>query len=256
MIELGVVFFSLILARVGAFVAMLNILGAGHMPRLVKVGLSAALALFWATTLWEQVPGCMYLCAGSGAAGLGYALAVGREVMIGAVIGFTFELFLLPARVAGEFLAQEMGMTFGNLASATGSSAVSPLTVLFELIAAAIFLGLDGHHAFFAMMHGLFLRYPVGGAMPSFSAEGLLTGVGRAQEWGLMLAAPVALCLFLTTVTLNLLSRAAPQLSLYTVGFPLRMGVGLAALVLLLPQLIASLVTMFQQGAELFFQVL
>lgn len=256
MIELAVVFFTLILARVGAFVALLNILGAGHMPRLVKVGLTAALTFFWGTTLWDQVPGCMYLCATSGGAWLAFALAVGREVMIGAVVGFTFELFLVPARVAGEFLSQELGLTFGNMASATGSSMVTPLTVFFELAAAAIFLGLDGHHAFFGIMHGLFLRYPVAGSLPLFSLDGLVNGASRAEEWGLMLAAPVALCLFLTTVTLNLLVRAAPQLNLYSVGFPLRLGVGLVALLLLLPQLVASLLAMFQQGIELFGGVL
>jgi flagellar biosynthetic protein FliR len=44
----------------------------------------------------------------------------------------------------------------------------------------------------------------------------------------------------LTTVVFALLSRAAPQLNLYTVGFPLRMVVGLLALVLLLPAIVAG----------------
>lgn len=252
MIEPVIVFLTLILARVGAFVAMLNILGAGSMPRMVKVGLTGALTLFWATTLWGQMAGCLWLCSDSAGAWLGYTLAVGKEVMLGAVVGFTFELFLLPARVAGEFLAQEMGLTFGNLASATGGSSVSPLTVVFELVASAVFLSLDGHHAFFGMMHGMFEQYPVAGVLPSLSIEGVLTNTTEAQEWGLMLAAPVALCLFLTTVVLNLLGRATPQLNLYTVGFPLRMGVGLVALFLLLPQVLASLLRVFQNGTQWF----
>lgn len=250
MIELIALYSGLVLARVGAFVAMLNVLGAGHTPRLVKVGLTAALAFFWGSTLWTQMAGCAWMVSGN-AGWLPYAMALTRELMLGAVVGFTFELFLLPARVAGEFLAQEIGFTYGNLASATSSGSASPLSVFLEMTAAGIFLVLDGHHAFFGMMDGLFHTYPVGGGMPSLSWEGLVTSTSEAHEFGLMMAAPVALCLFLTTVVLNLLARATPQLNLYNVGFPLRLGVGLVALLLLLPQLVASLLTMLQQGSEM-----
>ncbi|MFO0966557.1 MAG: flagellar biosynthetic protein FliR [Gemmataceae bacterium] len=251
MISLAATFFGLILARVGAFVAMLNVLGAGQTPRLVKMGLAVGLSSFWATTLWTQMAGCAWLCSGGNGAWLAYIIALAREVMLGAVIGFTFELFLLPARVAGEFLAQELGLTFGNIASATSSGMQSPLTIFLELSASAVFLALDGHHAFFGAMDGLFRSYPVAGGGPLFSWEGLVSSTAEAQEWGLMLAGPVALCLFLTTLMLNLLTRATPQFNLYNVGFPLRLGAGLVALLLLLPQLIASFVTILQQGTDL-----
>ena len=67
----------------------------------------------------------------------------------------------------------------------------------------------------------------------------------RGQEGGVLLAAPVALCLFLTTLVLALLTRAAPQLNLYSVGFPMRVFVSLVAMLLLMPQIVSGMVGLF-----------
>jgi flagellar biosynthetic protein FliR len=135
----------------------------------------------------------------------------------------------VPAHIAGEFISQEMGLTFGNQVNATGNGTGTPLTIVFELVAAAIFLGLDGHHVFFGVMHNTFINYPVGGGLPTMPVQDLVAGAAATEEWGLMLAAPVAVCLFLTTIVLMLLGRTTPQLNLYSIGFSLRLGVGLVA---------------------------
>ena len=251
MIETVVVFGVLMTARVAAFVAMLPLLGGTSMPHTVKIGLTMALTVLWSCAFWEQMSGCAWLGAGGAAAWLGFGLAVGREILLGAIVGYMLGLVLIPARVAGDFLAQEMGLSFGNMVSVSGNGESTPLTVIFEMLAAALFLGLDGHHGFFGVMQGLMERYPVGGSLPAVPAAGLVHGVLAAEEWGLMLAAPVALCLFLTTIVLTLMARATPQLNLYTVGFPLRLGVGLVAVLVLLPQGVATLVSIFGHAAEM-----
>ena len=77
----------------------------------------------------------------------------------------------------------------------------------------------------------------------------VVVGIGAAV--GLVLVAPMALCLFLTTIVLALLTRAAPQLNIYTVGFPLRMLVGLGSLLLFLPQLMAGLGRMLAHFSDM-----
>src|SRR5207249_4703763 len=127
----------------------------------------------------------------------------------------------------------------------------SPLTAIFEVLAVMVFLGLDGHHVFFGVLHSTFRNYPIGANLPGLPVQNLVAAAAATEEWGLMLAAPVALCLFLTTVILALLARAAPQLSLYTIGFPLRLGVGLAASFILFPNLLAALVNVFAHFGDL-----
>lgn len=245
MIAAAVVFGVLMLARVAAFVTVAPLMGGSPLPRTVKIGLTVALTFLWGTAYWEHMPACAWLAGEGVVPWLGFGIAVGREVLLGAAVGYMLGLVLLPARIAGDFLAQEMGLSFGNMVSISGDGQATPLTLIFEMLAAALFLGMDGHHGFFGVMHGLMRNYPVGGAVPDVPMTSMLQATLAAEEWGLMLAAPVAVCLFLTTLVLTLLARAAPQLNLYTVGFPLRLGVGLIAVLLLLPHGVAALVSIF-----------
>jgi flagellar biosynthetic protein FliR len=243
------VFFCLVLARVGAFVTLLPLAGGTATPRLVKVGLTVALTALWGTTFWHYMPACAVLLEGE-AAWLAVGVAVGREALLGAVIGYAFGLFLIPARIAGEFLTQELGLSLGNLVNASGDGMSTPLAVLLEMMAAAVFWGLDGHHVFFTVMHGVFVQAPVGG-VTALPVSEVLRGAVATEEWGLMLAVPLALCMFLTTVALTLMARVAPQLNLYNFGLPMRLGLGLAAVVLLLPHGLGAMVTMFAHWHEM-----
>jgi flagellar biosynthetic protein FliR len=176
--------------------------------------------------------------------------------LLGGILGYGLGLFLVPVQIAGEYLTQEMGLSFGSQVNPGTSMAASPLTQILELLAIAIFFGVDGHHVLIGILDATFTQYPLVGALPKLPVERLVSGATLAQEWGLMLAAPIGLLLFLTTVFLALLSRAAPQMNLYAVGFPLRLGVGLAAVLLLLPGWIAAVVSAFSQFGQLASQLM
>ena len=69
----------------------------------------------------------------------------------------------------------------------------------------------------------------------------MVTGVTTTVEWGLVLAMPMALCVFVVTVVLTMMARAAPQINLFSVGFPLRLAAGLVVVFLLLPNFLVNL---------------
>lgn len=248
MIEALAVAFTLTMVRVVTFVQFAPLIGGATTPRLVKVGFSGAVALLifsadWSTSMIDAA-------ALSGSfAWLRFLLAVGREAILGGLLGAAFNLFLLPARIAGEFIAEESGLTFASVVTAGGDSSASPLAVLFETVASLLFFLLDLHHVFLLTLRETCMLYPIGRAfsMPNLD---LVTALASAEETGMVLAAPVAVCLFVTTVVLALMTRAAPQLNLYSVGFPLRVLVSLGAMVLLLPQFIDGIVSGFSQLLE------
>lgn len=239
MIEHFVVPFSLVLARVSLFVMLMPLIGGPQVPRLVKIGLSIVLAILWSAPILEgRVPAP--ITARGEVPVIGWCLALAREAAVGAALGFLFSLFLVPVRVAGEFVSQEIGLSFGAQVTASGDGSASTPAVILETFASLLLLGLDLHHVFLGALHESFRRLPLGAGLGLPQCD-VVAAVSSAEEWGLLLAAPAALCLFLTTVVLALLSRAAPQLNLYSIGFPLRMIVGLGALALLLPSLLAGL---------------
>ena len=246
MIEAIVLPSSLILARVAAFVSVLPILGGPQTPHLVKLGLTMALTVMWSFAMFgEPVP-----LPPDSVVTVTWIMALGREAALGALFGFFFSLFLLPATIAGEYLTQEMGLSFASMVSAVGNGSETTPAMILELFASLLFLGLDLHHVFLAVLDATFRRFPVG---QGFALPGCdpMSAVSSAEEWGVLLGMPVALCLFVTTIALAFLNRAAPQLSLYTVGFPLRLIVGLGALLVLFPYLIAGLVQALTEFADL-----
>jgi flagellar biosynthetic protein FliR len=247
-IEMFVVPFSLILARVSFFVMLMPLVGGPQTPQLVKIGLSMTLAALWSAPLFEQ--GFTLPLASHGTVPvLAWCLALTREAGVGAALGFLFSLFLVPVRVAGEFLTQEIGLSFGSQVSGSGDGTASTPAAILEAFATLLLLGLDLHHVFLGALHASFARLPIGAGFALPDCD-VVAAASAAEEWGLLLAAPAALCLFLTSVILALLTRAAPQLNLYTVGFPLRMIVGLGALLLLLPTILTGLLQVLNRFGD------
>jgi flagellar biosynthetic protein FliR len=236
-----IVLFSLILTRVAAFVGVLPLFGGVNVPRLVKAGLAFALATVWYGNV-AAAPPPELLDRPLETSMLAYGLAVGREAVLGALLGYAFGLFQVPAQVAGEFLTQELGLSFGAFLNPTGTSNVSALTQILDALGVLLFFGLDGHHLFFAALDATFARYPVGAALPKVPAQHLVAAAALTMEWGLAIAMPAAVSLFVVTFVLTLMARAAPQINLFTVGFPLRLAAGLTLVFLLLPNLLSSLV--------------
>jgi len=179
-----------------------------------------------------------------------------REILLGGILGYGLGLFIVPAHIAGEFLTQEMGLAFANQVNPVSGGMSSPLTQVFEMLAIAVFFIVDGHHVLLGVLNETFAQYPIIGTVPNVPLPRLIAGATMAEEVGLILAAPVALILFLTTILLALLTRAAPQMNLYAVGFPLRLGVGLAAVLLLLPTWVAAVVSTFSHFGQLASQLL
>jgi hypothetical protein len=77
---------------------------------------------------------------------LTFGLALVREAVLGAFVSCALGLIPLPARIAGEYLGQEMALTLGVLADPNAANPSVVLSQLFDLIASVVFLGLNGHH--------------------------------------------------------------------------------------------------------------
>jgi flagellar biosynthetic protein FliR len=232
--------FVLILARAGTFVALMPLFGGRHVPKLVKVGLALALAVMWFGSMMRDGDvqySVVCLSSSAPSAWLAIGIALGREAALGAIFGYAFGLVLVPARVAGEYIGQEMGLSMASLADPMAESQAGLMGQVFEMLGVLIFFGLDGHHVFLAALHGSFTRVPVGGSIGVVPVAALVSGAASAEEWGLLLAAPLAVCLFITSVVLALMARVAPQLNVLSVGFGLRLAVGLVAAFVLMPEI-------------------
>lgn len=234
------VYAGLLLARLGAFASVMPLFGS-RTPRLVRVGFVLALTAFYLSTAPPK------LAANAKPAGeefqiesLRYTLAIVREGLIGGAMGFAFSLFLLPVRVAGEFVTQQVGLNVAPLPGPTGDESAGAVTTIFETVGGLVFLLADGHHVVLAVLHASFATFPLGGTNVPQAAP-MVTGLATAYEMGLLLAGPLAACLFLLAVTLAVMARAAPQLNIYSVGFTLQVLVVLFGGLFLLPEIVLTM---------------
>lgn len=239
---------GLVVARVGAFVSVMPLF-AGRTPRTVRAALAMAIVAFYLSQVapdWDRHV--------AGRAGnihwLAYTLALLRETLLGAGMGLAFSLFLLPPRIAGEFITQQIGLALSPQPGITDEQPAGPLTLAFEAAGALVFFYLDGHHIVLAALHASFAKLPLGGTLvPEMVGPGL-DGLARSYEMGLLLAAPLGVCLFLLAVILAIMSRAAPQLNIYSVGFSLQVLVALIGSIYLLPDMIDLMHGFIGQAGE------
>ena len=228
------------MARVSAFVAVIPMIGGRNLPRLVKVGFSVSLAAMWFgaygtlefETLARLAPRTHWLTD---------SLAVGREVVIGAALGYALGLVALPARIAGAYIGQEMGLNLATISDPTVNGSTNVLSQVYDSLGTLVFFAANVHHVVLAALHLSFERCPVGTPFSRLWILPLWDGVARAHELGMLLAAPLAVCLFATLFVLLLMGRAAPQFNLFSVGLTLRLGVGLVGSLVFLPELVAMM---------------
>ena len=233
--ESSAVYFALTLARVGTFVAIMPLF-ATRAPRVVKLGLALGLTAFYFSVV---VPAGNLPRAEGSLPWPVYASAILREAAIGATMGFAFALFLMPVKVAGAFVSQQIGLSLSPQSSGvTADPSGSSLALFFETTAALVFLAVDGHHVVLSALHASFASFPLGGELHPEPLGPAINGLSRAHEMGVLLAAPLAACLFSLTVVLALLARAAPQLNIYSIGFALQVATALIGALLLLPDFV------------------
>lgn len=217
------------LTRVLAFIMAAPVLGSTSIPVRVRVGLGVAVTLALASAL-PPMPG---VAVGS-AAGLVILL---EQVAAGVAMGLALRLVFAAVQVAGDLTSLQMGLGFATFFNPQ-SGGQSPVVAQFlELVATLLFLALNAHLMVMAVLVQSFSAAPVGAAINMTGIQSLLQWSAVLFTLGTLLALPVVGTLLLVNLALGVLSRTAPQLNVFVVGFPVTLLVGLGALAVTLPYL-------------------
>tara|TARA_R110002049_G_scaffold110222_1_gene259287 strand:- start:3705 stop:4484 length:780 start_codon:yes stop_codon:yes gene_type:complete len=173
-----------------------------------------------------------------------------HQVLIGVAIGFMMRLMFAAVDVAGEMIGLQMGLSFAIFFSPTTGGQTSVIAEFLGLLALLVFLALDGHLMLVGALVKSFEWLPVGAAT---AREGWMTIVRHAALMfaaGVMMAMPMVATLLIANIALGILTRAAPQLNLFAVGFPVTLTVGFLVLFLSLNVIGPALHRLFERGFE------
>lgn len=229
------------LTRILGLLATMPVVNNAALPVRVRLVMGLAIAMALAPTLAPPPP----VAAGSW---LGLAM-IGEQLLIGVMMGFALRIALAALDVTGELIGLQMGLSFATFFD-PGSSGLTPvMTQFLGFLTAMIFLAMNGHLLAFSLLAESFVLLPVS-ATP-FHAVALWSIVSAATmmfSLGVMLALPLIAALLVTNISLGVLSRVAPALNLFAVGFPVTLALGFIVLWLTLPYIGAAMESVFSQG--------
>jgi len=231
------------LTRILGLVAAAPVFGNTGVPMLIKTTLGVTLAAVVAPTL-PPVP----IVDPTSWAGI---LILGQELLIGVAMGFAMRLVFAAIEFAGEVASSSMGLSFATFFDPTSAGRSSAISQFLALVATMAFLAMNAHLVLVEALVESFFTLPISTTPMSLGAPLEMVRWGsRIFSAGLQLAMPIVAALLVTNIALAILTRAAPQLNLFGIGFPITLGTGFLVISLTLPYLGTPLQNLFNQGIE------
>jgi len=214
--------------RILALIASAPVLGNQQVPALVKIGLALMLTVIIAPTLDTQ-PNVDVASA------LGFVVLL-EQILAGVAIGFTMLLIFSAVEMCGELAGLQMGLGFASFYDPLNASYTPVAAQFLSTIATLAFLGMNGHLYMLEALADSFHTFPISASVPHAAALHTLAALGGSIfANALQLSMPVIGALLITNLALAILTRSAPQLNIFQIGFPITLAVGFAALLLTIP---------------------
>ncbi|WP_019152773.1 flagellar biosynthetic protein FliR [Robertmurraya massiliosenegalensis] len=232
--------FLLVFVRVTSFFIMMPLFSYRTIPTSHKIGFGFFLA--WIMFYTIEAPAFEI----NGA----YFLLIMKEALVGLMVGFIAYLMLSAIQAAGGFIDFQMGFAIANVIDPQ-TGAQSPLTgQYFYIISLLFLLSVNGHHL---MIDGVYYSYqfiPIDQPWIPFGNENMVAYIVQSFSYMFMIALqmslPVVGSLFLVDVALGIVARTVPQLNVFVVGLPLKIGVSFIVIFLVMAIMMGVVSQLFE----------
>ena len=170
-----------------------------------------------------------------------------QQIAIGVALGFLMQMTFNALVFGGQVMAYSMGLGFANMMDPANGVQVPVVAQFWLILAMLAFLLMNGHLILITAIVDTFTVLPV--ATDGVSRAGiweLLSWASRMFAAGVLMAMPVIISLLLVNIGMGVVSRAAPQLNIFAIGFPITLMMGFLLIWMTLPQVMnnfGSLVT-------------
>jgi flagellar biosynthetic protein FliR len=218
--------------RIGACLMVAPVFGAQFVPARVRLLLAGAISVIVAPLVPapDTVP---FSLAG--------VIVTIQQLIIGFAIGFVLQLIFDALALGGQLLSNTMGLSFAFNVDPLRGASTPVLGQLYMLLVTLTFLALNGHLALIEILAQGFTTLPVGqGGLTSAAVWNVAAWGSELFGGALMVALPGMTALLVVNLAFGVMSRAAPTLNLFAVGFPITLIFGLAIVYVGLPSVQAT----------------
>jgi flagellar biosynthetic protein FliR len=217
--------------RIGAMLMAAPLFGARTVPVRIRMGLAVLLTVLMLPVV-PPPPAVDPLSAPG-------VLILAQQVLIGAAMGFILQMVFGALSQAGEAVAMTMGLGFASMIDPQNGVQTPVVSQHYVIMATLLFLALDGHLVAIEVLARSFELLPLG--VEGLSREALW----QLAVWGVhmyagavLIALPAVISMLLVNIAFGVITRSAPQLNIFAVGFPMTLMIGFLLLMVTLPSLI------------------
>lgn len=207
--------------RIGMLFMTMPVIGTRLAPARARIALAFAVTII-------VVPMLPPITA-QAALSLGTLVTIAQELVIGAAVGFALQVVFQVFVLSGQFMAMKMGLGFASMNDPASGVQTTVLSQFYTMLVTLMFLAVNGHLVLISMIVESFHALPPGVA--ALSRDNLFS-VASLGSWlfagALVISLPVLTSLLVVNIAFGVMSRAAPQLNIFAVGFPFTLICGLA----------------------------
>ncbi len=232
------------LIRITALFSSAPILSARQFPVRMRVALALMITMIVAPTL-PQPPVIDFLSYEA-------FLIMLQQILIGVSMGFVFQMVFAALVFGGQISAYSMGLGFASMIDPQNGTQVPVVSQYYVILATLMFLLLNGHLMLIEMVVNSFYQLPV--ATDGISRNGYYELVAWGSQIfinGLLMALPIVGVLLLVNLGMGVVMRAAPQLNIFAVGFPITIILGLMVMAITLPNMMALFTNMLDDSFQM-----
>jgi len=230
--------------RVGSCFMVAPVFGAQFVPARIRIVLAGAVALIIAPLVPSSPAVTPFSAAGF--------VITGQQALIGMALGFCMQVVFDAVTLGGQLLANSMGLSFAFNIDPLHGAQTPVVGQLYTVLVTLTFLALNGHLRLIEILVEGFHSLPVGTS--GLGSQGLWSIVEWAStlfSGALSIALPGVTALLIVNVAFGIMSRAAPTLNLFAVGFPVSLVFGLVIMLSGLPTVQSGFVQLLQQAFAL-----
>lgn len=225
--------------RIGAFMMVMPVVGSSFVPARIRLLLGLTMTIVVAPVL--PVASAPSILSFEG------IVTLMQEILIGVAMGFAVQFVFDAITLGGQVIAMSMGLGFAVFLDRARGVNIPVLGQLFLMLGMLVFLSLDGHLALIKLVADSFVLKPVAsGGLTSEAIWGLLEWSAQVFVVAMKIALPAISALIVVNLSFGVMSRAAPTLNLFAVGFPVAMLLGFVVIFLSMGTLQENVGTMLR----------
>lgn len=229
--------------RIGALLIAVPLFGSAVVPVRVRLALALALTVVIAPVIPDAPIPALSVEGG---------LLLIQQFLIGLAMALVLQMVFQAFVIGGQIVAMQMGLGFASLMDPQNGVSVSVISQLYQILITLVFLALDGHLVVIQVLAESFYMLPVTtSGLNADSFWQLVEGGSWMLAGSVLVALPAIGALLLINLTFGVMTRAAPQLNPFSIGFPITLILGFGVLLFTLPSISSHLVSLTETALSL-----